>query len=252
MQVLAPDRQYKNTNKDVIMPLESFVFVREDRLNAAGADVVLNVVHAKRNALICVATGSSPKGVYAVLAESAARLRDVRILKLDEWGGIPANDPSTCDTFIRQHILEPWGVPEAQFEGFASDAPDPDAECVRVRARVQELGGIDLCVLGMGADGHIGLNYPSDSLPPEAHVTGPETLQHAMLDAAETKPTHGYTLGFGEILQARRILLIVNGAAKAEAAQTLLTGGVTTQFPASLLKLHPAVTCLLDREAAGV
>ena len=111
------------------------------------------------------------------------------------------------------------------------------------------MGGIDLCILGMGADGHIGLNYPATTLPAETHTTDASTLKHAMLDAAQGKPTHGYTLGMAEVLRARRIVLVVNGAAKAHAVQRLVSGVMTTEFPASLLWLHDDVHLFADHGA---
>jgi galactosamine-6-phosphate isomerase len=101
----------------------------------------------------------------------------------------------------------------------------------------------------MGADGHIGLNYPSPTLPAEVHLTDAVTLKHAMLDAAQGVPTHGFTLGMAEVLQSRCIVLVVNGAAKAQATRRLMTGDISTEFPASLLWLHPDVHFFADRAA---
>ncbi len=216
----------------------------------AAAECVLEVVRRKPDSVICVATGASPIGVYAVLAEHREELAHIRVVKLDEWGGLPMDDPSTCEVYIQKHILTPWGVTRDRYEGFVSDAPDPALECARVRQRIRELGGLDIAILGMGADGHVGLNYPADTLTALAHPTGASTLRHAMLEAAQGIPTHGLTLGMGEILVARRIILVVNGSGKAEAVARLATGELTTRFPASLMWLHQEVSYFVDREAA--
>ncbi len=215
----------------------------------AAADAVLEVVRNKPDCVICVATGASPLGLYAELARHAAELAQARILKLDEWGGLAMDDPATCETYIHERILAPWGLLPERLVGFQSDAPDPEAECARIRAEIARAGGIDLCILGMGADGHIGLNYPSSTLPAEVHLTDASTLKHAMLDAAQGKPTHGFTLGMAEVLQSRRIVLVVSGAAKAEALRRLMTGAISTEFPASLLWLHPDVHLFADHAA---
>jgi len=220
-------------------------------MSRMATDLVLAAVQQKPESVLCVATGASPVGVYAALAEHRAALEQVRILKLDEWGGLAKDDPATCEVYIRRHILEPWGVSSDRFIGFSSDAPDPAAECRRIREAVDAWGGIDVSILGMGADGHIGLNYPADTLPATATVTGPSTLRHAMLEAARGIPTHGLTLGMAEVLRSRRIVLVVNGESKADAVRRLLSGQITTQFPASLLWLHPAINCVLDRAAAS-
>ena len=220
-----------------------------EALSAAAAAKVCDTVRQKPQGVVCVATGASPLGVYAELARFSRDLGQVRVVKLDEWGGLAADDPATCEVYIRRHILTPWGLPETQLTGFCSDAPNPEGECARIRAELGHMGGIDLCVLGMGADGHIGLNYPAPGLPAEAHVTDTSTLRHAMLDAARGKPTHGFTLGMAEVLRARTIVLVVSGAAKAHAVQRLLSGEISTEFPASLLWLHPDVHLFADRAA---
>jgi galactosamine-6-phosphate isomerase len=221
-----------------------------ESMSRVAAAAVLEMVHTKPEALVCVATGASPAGVYACLAQHRASLGQVRVLKLDEWGGLAPDDPATCEVYIRQHVLEPWGVPRERYLGFISDAPDPQAECERVARVIALAGGIDVCILGMGADGHIGLNYPAAELPPGPHPTDASTLRHAMLDAACGVPTHGLTLGMADVLRSRRIVLVVNGESKAAAVQRLGSGGLSTGFPASLLWLHPDVTCVLDRAAA--
>lgn len=221
-----------------------------EEMSHAAAECVLEAVRRKPDSVICVATGASPVGVYAVLAEHREELAHIRVVKLDEWGGLPMDDPSTCEVYIQKHILTPWGVTQDRYEGFVSDAPNPRTECRRIRQRIQELGGLDIAILGMGADGHVGLNYPADCLPALAHTTDASTLRHAMLEAAKGTPTHGLTLGMGEILEARRIVLVVNGSGKAEAVTRLARGELTTRFPASLLWLHHEVVYFMDREAA--
>ncbi|MBI4559424.1 MAG: 6-phosphogluconolactonase [Candidatus Hydrogenedentes bacterium] len=222
-----------------------------EAMSRVAAEHVLRYVRRKPDSVICVATGASPVGVYAELAKHREALAQVRILKLDEWGGLAADDPATCDVYIRKHILEPWGLAADRSVGFLSTVPDPAAECRRVQQLIRELGGIDICVLGMGADGHIGLNYPAESLPAKAHVTDASTLRHAMLDAARGVVTHGLTLGMTDVLHARHIVLVVSGGGKAQALARLVSGEISTQFPASLLWLHPEVTCVADQAAAA-
>lgn len=221
-------------------------------MSRVAADRVLELVRRRPDSVICVATGASPVGVYACLAEHRDELRRVRVLKLDEWGGLPMNDPSTCETYIRRHILGPWSVSDDRYEGFVSDAPNPETECRRIESTIEDLGGIDVCILGMGGDGHVGLNYPADVLPARTHKTDLTTLRHSMLDAALAKPTHGLTLGMADILRARTIVLVANGVGKADAVERLLSGELTPRFPASLLWLHRNVDCIVDRAALPV
>ncbi|HPO15461.1 MAG TPA: 6-phosphogluconolactonase [Candidatus Hydrogenedentes bacterium] len=220
-----------------------------EEMSQKAAEYVLEAIHGKPDGVICVATGASPLGVYAELAQHAEDLKQVRVLKLDEWGGLPMDDPSTCEVYIEKHVLTPWNVTRDRYEGFRSDAPDAEAECQRIHQRIQELGGIDIAILGMGEDGHIGLNYPDDWIPALAHPTDSCALKHAMLKAAQSAPTHGLTLGMVEILSARRIILVVNGANKAEAVELLMSQKLSTYFPASFLWMHKEVFFVLDRPA---
>lgn len=221
-----------------------------DAMSRAAANAVLDAVREKPDAVICAATGASPVGVYAELAGYRDELKRVRVLKLDEWGGLPMDDPATCEVYIRTHVLDPWDVSDDHFDGFQGDAVDPVTECLRVQGIIDAWGGIDVAILGMGPDGHIGLNYPAEALPAMASPTDASTLRHAMLKDAKAVPTHGLTLGMGDILRSKRIVLVVNGEAKANAVKRLLSGEITTQFPASLLWLHNKVTCVLDAAAA--
>ena len=201
--------------------------------------------------VLCAATGQSPAGAYGAFSRAYTDKSQLQVLKLDEWGGLDRHDPSTCETYLRKSLVEPLGLPSESLQGFQSDAPNPEEECQRVQGVLERLGGIDLCVLGMGSDGHIGLNYPAETLPAAAWVTPASTLQHAMLDQALKRPTHGYTLGFAEILASRNLLLLVNGISKASALKRLVESHLTPQFPASFLRLHPDVLCLCDYEAAA-
>jgi len=223
----------------------------QELCRSAFQQVVLSV---KRNsgALICVATGESPIGLYQFFPEQSELFKHIKILKLDEWGGIRPDDPSTCETYIKENIIQPLKLDENQLMGFQSDAKNTENECNRIKSLIPQHNGIDLCILGMGADGHIGLNFPADKIAPEAHVVPSHYLTHSMLDKAREKPTHGYTLGFKEILNSKEIILIVKGASKREALRLLNKGEITTHFPASLLLLSQNCTIYCDKDAYGV
>ena len=114
-------------------------------------------------------------------------------------------------------------------------------------------GPIDICVLGLGANGHLALNEPAEQLQPFVHVARltAESCQHPMLAESAARPSYGLTIGMADILQSRKVLLLVSGVHKREQFQRLLSRQVSTQFPASFLWLHPDVTCLCDRDAKG-
>jgi galactosamine-6-phosphate isomerase len=122
-----------------------------------------------------------------------------------------------------------------------------------MQTMLAEQGPIDLCVLGLGANGHLAFNEPADLLHygPHAAELSPESMQHPMIDVARSRPRYGLTVGIGDILRSRRVLLLVSGAHKASQLKRLMSGEITTRFPASLLSLHPEATILCDATAAG-
>lgn len=210
---------------------------------------ISSIICEKPKSVLCVATGESPIGLYRLFPQQAELFRDITILKLDEWGGIRPDDPSTCETYIKENIIQPLQLKDTQLIGFQSDAQNPDQECERIKKLLTDIGGIDICILGMGSDGHIGLNFPADKLKPDTHVVPAHYLTHSMLDKAREKPTHGYTLGFKEIINSKEIMLIVKGISKSQALKMLLKGEITTSFPATLLLLSEKLHIFCDKEA---
>ncbi len=140
---------------------------------------------------------------------------------------------------------------QERYIAFDSQAADADAECKRIAAWLERNGPIDVCVLGLGINGHIGFNEPAEFLQPHAHVAKliESSMQHAMVTHSKHRPTHGLTLGMADLLQSRQVLLLVSGEGKRTAMSGLLDGRIATDFPASFLALHPDVRILCDRAA---
>jgi len=219
-----------------------------DALSNRAADVIAETTRGNSEAHLCLATGASPLGAYREVGRrvtgkelNSSRLQ---ITKLDEWLGIPMSHPSTCETFLRSEVLVPWQVADERYLSFDANLPESGVECARVEKALEALPPFDLCVLGIGANGHLGLNEPATELQVEAHVASlaESTRNHPMLCA--TKLEQGMTLGIGRIMASQRILLLVVGESKSEAWKKLLEPVVTTNLPASLLHLHPDVICL--------
>ncbi len=228
-----------------------------EAVSRRAADRIRVALARKPNLLLCAAGGGSPARTYALLVEQFQRdplaFAALRVVKLDEWGGLPMENPGTCETQLRTTLLKPLAVTEDRYFGFQSDASDSAADCARVHQRLVNEGGIDLCLLGLGLNGHIAMNEPAPALQPFAHAAklSEESQQHPMLSKSGSRPTHGITIGMADILGAREVLLLVSGAAKRAALQRLLRREITTDFPASFLWLHPNWTLLCDREAAA-
>jgi galactosamine-6-phosphate isomerase len=228
-----------------------------EALARRAAAAVLDAIRARPDLLLCATSGSTPTRAYDLLAlrgrEEPRLFERVRLLKLDEWVGLPMDDPSTCEAYLREHLLDPLGIPSERYVGFRGDAIAPEAECEHIAGVLAEQGPIDLCILGLGVNGHLGLNEPGPELHPGPHVTALSraSLDHPMLRRARGQVRQGVTLGMGDILRSRKVLLLVSGAHKREAMQRLREPRVSTAFPASLLWLHADATCLCDNEAVA-
>ena len=229
----------------------------EEHLGARAAAVILAELAAKPDLLLCAATGRSPGGAYRALVEAGrtepGRFSRLRIVTLDAWGGVPGTAAGSSQHYLRTRLLEPLGIPPDRFLAFDATAEDPAAECERIRKELERRGPIDLCVLGLGTNGHVGFNEPGPSLIPHCHAVrlSEATLGHAMVRSMDRAPTFGLTLGMREILGARRILLLVTGDGKRDVTTSLKSATVTPALPASFLWLHDHVDCLIDRAVLG-
>ena len=242
---------------DLLPGMQLHVALDSEVMSRWAANQIRKLVQAKPCALVGLATGSSPLRTYQLLGRMAAKesrlFRALRILKLDEWGGLDMDDPASCESYLRRNVLRPWGVKAARYVGWNSRPKNPATECKRISRWLERNGPMDLCVLGLGLNGHLLLNEPGPGLTAAPHVARltRESQHHAMLQQARRRPRYGLTIGLGDILQARRILVLVSGAKKAEPLQRMVKGPVTTGCPASFLQLHPNVTIACDRAAAG-
>lgn len=223
---------------------------------AAVAEIALGLA-ARRNPVLVAASGGSPVATFGALATRYRAephlFADLRIVKLDEWAGLPSDDPATCETFVRGHLVRPLEVSEDRYLGFDGMAAEPAAECARVAAAFADWGPADACVLGIGLNGHLGFNEPADELCPHAHVAAlsETSLEHSMLSGAASKPQVGLTLGMADILSARKLIVIVTGAHKRAALARLKCPLISAQFPGSFLWLRPDAICFHDAAAAG-
>ena len=221
-------------------------------MSGEAAARVVAAATAKSDLLLCAPAGGSPAGLYQELIREADRepelFRDLRVVKLDEWLGVPASDAATCEHFLRSRLLGPLAITAERCLSFDPETADPIQECARMRAELERQGPIDLCILGLGKNGHVGLNEPGPSLQPRCHVAklSEATRRHAMFHSSQARPEFGLTLGIGDILNARKILLLVTGAGKERAIAGFLEGIVTTELPATFLWLHPDLEVFLD------
>ena len=225
-----------------------------DELSLKAEEFISESIHHKKNLLLCAATGNSPTETYRLLADNyrknPALFSQIRVIKLDEWGGIQPEQEGSCELYLQNHLLQPLQIPEDRYIGFNSNPENPQEECKRISNLLEEEGPIDLCILGLGSNGHLALNEPADFLHAECHVAqlAPTSLKHKMTSGMNRKPAYGLTLGMADILHSKKILILITGAGKSKMTRELLSRKISSKLPASFLWLHPDVLCLIDRE----
>jgi len=231
---------------------------------AAGGELVANalarLVGHKPDALVGVATGSTPLPVYQALgAKVRAGTVDtsrVRIAQLDEYVGLPAEHPESYRSVLAREVLQPLGIGMNAFMGPDGTAEDVQAACEAYDAALAGAGGVDLQLLGIGTDGHIGFNEPCSSLASRTRIktlTEQTRVDNARFfdgDIAQV-PHHVITQGIGTILEARHLVLLATGEGKADAVAATVEGPVAAVCPASALQLHAHATVVVDEAAAS-
>jgi len=235
------------------------VFDTEDKLNEAGANIIAGTVQLNPSAVLGLATGGTPVGIYQQLVKAYERglvsFKEVTAFNLDEYVGINPDHEQSYRYYMRQHLfdkvdfsLENTYIPN----GTASDLAE---ECRQYDELIHNTGKIDLQLLGIGHNGHIGFNEPAESLTSGTHAVelaeATKAANSRYFSSEEEVPNAAITMGVGTILKAKSILLVVKGADKAEIVKRALKGPITTDCPASLLQLHPQLTILLDSAAAS-
>jgi glucosamine-6-phosphate deaminase len=224
------------------------------------AGVIASVLQRHPAPVLGLATGTSPLAAYRrlIAAHRAGELTAAHAtaVLLDEYVGLPDDHPEAYRTFIRRQFVDHIDLPRDRLYGPDVHADDLATACARYDALLGELGGVDVQLLGIGADGHIGFNEPGSSLSSRTRV---KTLTHATRadnarffgDRHDDVPRHVVTQGLGTILEARHLLLVACGASKAAPIARAVEGPLSAFCPASVLQLHPHATVVVDEAAAA-
>ena len=225
-------------------------------LATTASDLLVEEIVQQPDCLLCVATGNTPTATYQQMAQKLTieQGQELRIIKLDEWGGVSMNHPETCEQYLQKYLVQPLQIPKERYISFNSQSKNPSQEIAKVQRALKDYGGIDICVLGLGTNGHIAFNEPGNQLTPHCHIAelSEKSMQHTMATKMLQKPTHGLTLGMTDILQSKIILMLITGSHKKEITKAFLAKKITTQLPASFLWLHPNVYCFVDKAAYGL
>jgi len=229
-----------------------------EMMSQKAAEEIIKMLKKKQRTVISIATGATPSRTYELLAaervKSPELFAQIYFVKLDEWGGVPLDDPATCETEINEKIIVPFNVPSDHYITFDNAPEKMEESLADFQAKIDALGGIDLCILGLGKNGHIGLNDPAESLELEAHVVrdlSEQTLHHPMTAKSAGQISFGLTLGLRGIFEAKKVLFLVSGKQKQEIFTKFKEKKISTLNPASLLWLHRDVLCLCDKDANG-
>lgn len=237
------------------------VIIRPDTARAVqlAARLIADTVKVKPACKIGLATGHTMEAVYAELArmhrDDRLDFSLVRTFNLDEYIGLAASDLNSYRYYMDQHLFRHINIDLRNT--FLPDgmAADEAAEGLRYENLIRDAGGIDLQLLGIGSDGHIGFNEPISSLASRtrAKALTPATYQQnsKYFSPPETMPKRAFTMGVGTIMDAKRIVMLITGSAKAEIAAKAIEGPVTAMVTGSALQLHPAAVVILDQAAAG-
>jgi glucosamine-6-phosphate deaminase len=222
------------------------------------ADICAELIQAKPDARLGLATGATPQALYAELVRrnQLGRLSFARVetFNLDEYLGVGPNHPQSFHHAMRDSLFDHVDIDPINTHLPAGDAADPAAEAAAYDALIKARGGIDLQILGIGRNGHIGFNEPGSSLRSRTRV---KTLSRATLRDNQLgkpdfeAPIMAITMGIGTILDARALLVLATGAAKAPAVAAALEGPLSASCPASAIQLHPDATVVLDPAAAA-
>lgn len=226
-------------------------------MSRKAANIISAQVIMKPNCVLGLATGSTPIGTYDQLVEWYNKgdldFSEVTTVNLDEYKGLPRTNDQSYYYFMHQHLFDRVNIDPERTNVPNGMEPDAEKECGRYEELIRSLVGVDLQLLGLGHNGHIGFNEPGEAFEKETHCVD---LTESTIEAnkrffasADDVPKQAYTMGIKTIMQAKKILIVVNGENKADIVERAFFGPVTPEVPASILQLHNDVTLVGDEEA---
>ncbi|RDB57094.1 glucosamine-6-phosphate deaminase [Paraeggerthella hongkongensis] len=231
-----------------------------EEMSRKAADVIADCLAKDPSCVLGLATGSTPIGLYAELVRDCEAgkisFADATTFNLDEYRGLDPRHDQSYRYFMQQNLFDHVNVDVARTHVPDGSNPDADAACAAYEEAIAQAGGVDLQLLGLGHNGHIGFNEPCDCFPVDTHVVEltESTIQanSRLFGSIDEVPREAYTMGIGTIMRAAKVLVVANGEGKAQIVRDAFFGPVTPQVPASVLQLHPDVTVIVDKEAGAL
>lgn len=231
-----------------------------EEMSKIAAKEIAKLLYVKPEAVLGLATGSTPEGVYKELVELNKEHRvdfsKAMSYNLDEYKGLKGDHPQSYRYFMDTNLFNHVNIDKRKTHVPNGVAEDIEKECKEYDEAIEKAGGIDLQLLGIGGNGHIGFNEPSDYLDLNTHLTSltEDTIKanSRFFDCIEEVPTEAITMGLGSIMKAKKIILLASGTKKAEIISKLVEDKISTRVPASILQVHPDVLVIVDKEAASL
>ena len=230
-----------------------------EEISAKAAEIIAELVKSKPDCVLGLATGSTPVGTYKELIaknkNGEISFKNTVSYNLDEYYPISPENNQSYRYFMNENLFNHIDIPMENTHLLNGEAKDPDAECKAYDEAIKNAGGIDIQILGIGRNGHIAFNEPDEALIAPTHKTGltADTIDanSRFFESTDLVPKFALTMGMASIFAARKIILLANSASKAQAISELRSDKITTSNPSTLLKLHPDVTIICDKEAFG-
>lgn len=230
-----------------------------EAMSKRAAQEMAGIVNDKPNCVLGLATGSTPEGLYRELIEmnkeGKVDFSKVTTVNLDEYVGLPEGHCQSYRYFMNDKLFNHINIDKSKTFVPNGSAEDAEVECRNYDSLIEKLGGIDIQLLGIGNNGHIGFNEPSDYLNMSTHLTNltESTIEanSRFFESIDEVPTKAITMGLGGIMKAKKILLVASGENKADIIAKLVDGKISTQIPASLLQVHHDVLVIVDEAAAS-
>ena len=226
-------------------------------MSRKAANIISAQIIMKPNCVLGLATGSTPIGTYSQLVDWYKKgdldFSEVTSVNLDEYKGLPGTNEQSYYYFMHQHLFDRVNIDPERTNVPNGMEPDAEKECGRYEELIRSLGGVDLQLLGLGHNGHIGFNEPGESFEKTTHCVqltqSTIDANQRLFDEGDAVPEKAFTMGIKSIMQSKHILLIANGEKKAQIIRDAFFGPVTPKVPASILQLHNNVTVIVDKEA---
>lgn len=217
-----------------------------EQLSQTTAQIIIEYVVRNPESLLCLAGGDTPIGTYKILVQAhldgVVNFSKCKFVGLDEWVGLDSKSPGSCRSYLQQHLFDPMHIKEENIYFFHSLSPDLQAELDRINSFVEMNGPIDISLLGVGVNGHLGFNEPYSSIDDNAHIVNlDETTQEVgkKYFGGESTKTQGITLGLKQLLQSKCIIVVASGPSKIPAINALKKGTYKLEMPVTALNGHP-------------